>query len=66
MWIIIYGDRNYGGTKIWGFFFRNSDIQYEISEIQYENMGIPRISYHINMSRKVFRLFVYLESIDFL
>ena len=43
-----------------GIFFRNSKIQYEISEIQYENMGIypifsknPRISYHINMSRKV-------------
>ena len=50
-----------------GIFFRKSEIQYEISEIQYEiseiqyeNMGIfslfsknPRISYHINMSRKV-------------
>ena len=40
-----------------GTFFRISEIQYEISEIQYENMGIfsknPRISYHINMSRKV-------------
>ena len=40
-----------------GSFFRNSEIQYEISEIQYENMGIfsknPRISYQINMSRKV-------------
>ena len=57
MWIIISEDRNYGGTKIWGFF---SEIQYEISEIQYENMGIfsknPRISYHINMSRKVLGL----------
>ena len=64
MWIIISGDRNYGGTKIWGFF---SEIQYEISEIRYENIGIfsknPRISYHINMSRKVNNyIFVSLES----
>ena len=30
MWIIMSGDQNYGGTKIWVFF---SEIQYEISEI---------------------------------
>ena len=50
-----------------GIIFRNSEIQYEISEIQYENMGFfpifsknPRISYHINMSRKVFYLSIMI------
>ena len=60
MWIIISWDRNYGGTKIWGFFSEIQKFSTKFQKFSTKIWGFfpifsknPRISYHINMSRKV-------------
>ena len=60
MSIIISGDRNYGGTKIWGFFSEIQKFSTKFQKFSAKIWGFfpifsknPRISYHINMSRKV-------------